>query len=612
MPRAETVSSEEKPIWDVEVPVLVVGGGGCGLAASLFLSDLGVRHLLVERRESTSVLPRAHYLNQRTMEIFRQHGIADDVYRISTPLANMGEVAWRTSLAGDGFLDARDLYRMDAFGGGTTAGPYAADSPCPSTNLPQHRLEPLLRRHAEQRAPGMVRFHHMMEEFSQDEDGVTALVTDRSTGATSTVRARYLLAADGGRSIGSSLGVTMDGDVGAWNVISVHFSADLSRWWSGDAVLITNFVSPDGGLISRYGMVAMGPSWGLASEEWALHFHLPVDVELDVGEEATVARVRDLLKLPDLDVTVHQVSRYEPEAVVARTFRVGRVFLAGDAAHRQPPATGLGLNTAIQDAHNTAWKLAAVLDGTADGALLDSYEAERLPVAHRTVDWAMFAFRNHGVLHAGLGLVPGQPKEVTQAAFRALFADTPMGRTRRARTAEVFATQRMEYQAHDIEIGFSYSRGALVPDESEPPARDPMGTTYHPVTRPGHRLPHAWLTRGTERVSTHDLVGNQGGFVLITGSMADSWVVAGKQVADTCGVALSVVPISAEAGSAGCQDAEGTWTAVRGIGDDGAILVRPDNHVAWRSVRGGPHAGEELTAVFRRILGHHDVTTTGS
>ena len=133
---------------DVEVPVLVVGGGGCGLTASVFLSDLGVEHLLVERRESTSVLPRAHYLNQRTMEVFRQHGMAEDVYRQSTPLANMSEVAWRTSLAGDGPLDARDLHRMDSFGGGATAGPYAADSPCPSTNLPQHRLEPLLRGHA--------------------------------------------------------------------------------------------------------------------------------------------------------------------------------------------------------------------------------------------------------------------------------------------------------------------------------------------------------------------------------------------------------------------------------------------------------------------------------
>ncbi|WNV87325.1 FAD-dependent monooxygenase [Umezawaea sp. Da 62-37] len=600
-------------MFDVEVPVLIVGGGGCGLAASIFLSDLGVDHLLVERRESTSVLPRAHYLNQRTMEIFRQHGLADDVYRVSAPLANIGEVVWRTSLAGDGPLDGRDLHRMDAFGGRSTAGPYAADSPCPSTNLPQHRLEPLMREHADERAPGSVLFNQVMDGFTQDDTGVTAVVTDRATGVSRTVRARYLLGADGGRSIGAALGVGMAGDGGAFDVISVHFSADLSRWWPGDSVLITNFVSPDGGMISRYGMVAMGPSWGLASEEWALHFHFPAGVTPDLGEDAAIARVRELLKLPDLDVVIHQVSKYHPEAVIADGFRVGRVFLAGDAAHRQPPATGLGLNSAIQDAHNIAWKLAAVLDGRADDALLESYEAERLPTAHRNVSWAMYAFRNHAVAHAGLGLFPGQPPEATRTNFEALFSDTPMGETRRVRADEVFATQRVEYQAHDIEIGFAYETGALVPDGSPPPPRDPMGADYHPVTRPGHRLPHAWLTRGADRVSSHDLVGDRGGFALITGSVEDGWAVAAKEAADTCGVAITVVPIGTEPDAARYHDADGAWSAVKGIAEGGAVLVRPDNHIAWRaSEDGGENAGRELTAVLRRILGHRDTTTTGS
>jgi 2,4-dichlorophenol 6-monooxygenase len=597
---------------DITVPVLIVGGGGCGLTASVFLSDLGVDHLLVERRESTSVLPRAHYLNQRTMEIFRQHGIAEDVYEVSTPLANMSEVVWRTSLAGDGPLDARDLHRMDAFGGRTTAAPYAADSACPSTNLPQHRLEPLLRKHAEQRAPERVLFNHMMEEFTQDEHGVTAKILDRSTGARRTVRARYLLAADGGRSIGNSLGVTMAGDGGAFDVLSVHFTADLSQWWPGDTVLITNFVSPDGGPISRFGMVAAGPHWGLASEEWTLHFHFLAGNKPDDADEAIKATVRELLKLPDLELKVHQVSYYKPEAVIADTFRVGNVFLAGDAAHRQPPATGLGLNSAIQDAHNLAWKLATVLDGRAGDALLDSYEAERLPTATRNVSWAMYSFRNHAVAHAGLGLLPGQPPEATQVNFRELFSDTPMGQTRRARAEEVFGTQRVEYQAHDIEIGFAYQAGALVPDASQPPPWDPMGHKYFPVTRPGHRLPHAWLNLDGQRVSTHDLVGNHGGFVLITGSMADGWAVAAKQAADTYGVTLTVVPIGTEAEAAGYTDADGAWSVLREIADGGAVLVRPDNHVAWRSVNGNAQAGEELNAVFQRILGHNDTTTSGS
>ncbi|NGO12172.1 aromatic ring hydroxylase [Streptomyces sp. HC44] len=595
---------------DVDVPVIVVGGGGCGLAASVFLSDVGVRHLLVERRESTSVLPRAHYLNQRTMEVFRQHGMADDVYRISAPPANMSEVAWCTSLAGDGPVDGRELHRMDAFGGGSTAGPYAADSPCPSTNLPQHRLEPLLRRHAEQRAPSSVLFHHVMEEFTQDEDGVTARITDRSTGEVGTVRARYLLGADGGRSIGSALGVPMDGAGGGFGIISVHFSADLSRWWPGDSVLMTHVLSPDGEVSV---IVAAGPEWGLASEEWALHFRLPPGAAADLGTEAIATRVRELLRLPeDLGLRIHHVNEYQPEAVVARAFQVGRVFLAGDAAHRQPPAAGGGLNTAIQDAHNIAWKLGAVLGGRAGDALLDSYEAERLPTATRNVSWSMGSLRNYSVLFTSLGMLPGQPPEATLANFRELLADTPMGETRRTVVREVFETQRMEYQAHDIELGHSYAAGAVLPDGTPPPPRDPMGAAYHPLTRPGHRLPHVWLRNGGTRVSTHDLVGSSGGFVLITGPLGEGWAIAAKKAADTHRVALTVVPIGSKPDAAGHWDADGAWAAVRGIDDGGALLVRPDNHVAWRGATASERPDEDLDAVFRRLFARPAPATDGS
>src|SRR5881397_27367 len=129
----------------IKVPVLIIGGGGCGLSASLFLSSLNVDHLLVERHASTSHLPKAHYLNQRTMEIFRQFGIAESVYAVGAPLGNFGKVRWRTSLSGDGDLDGRTFYTMDAFGGGSKHEVYVKDSPCLSCNYPQLRLEPLLR-----------------------------------------------------------------------------------------------------------------------------------------------------------------------------------------------------------------------------------------------------------------------------------------------------------------------------------------------------------------------------------------------------------------------------------------------------------------------------------
>ena len=142
---------------DLEVAVLIVGGGGCGLTSSLILSDLGVDHLLIERHAGTSLLPKAHYLNQRTMEVFRQHGVADAIYAVGTPMAQMSKVRWRTSLGGTGPLDGKTFYEIDAFGGGKVAPLYQRDSPCPSSNYPQVRLEPLLRAHAEKRAPGKLR-----------------------------------------------------------------------------------------------------------------------------------------------------------------------------------------------------------------------------------------------------------------------------------------------------------------------------------------------------------------------------------------------------------------------------------------------------------------------
>ena len=120
----------------IQVPVLIVGGGGCGLTSSIFLSDHGIDHLLVERHPGTSVLPRAHYLNQRTMEVLRQHGVADSIYEVGTPIENFGKVRWNTTLSGDGPLDGRTIFEMDAFGGGSLRERYEQDSPCLSSNYP--------------------------------------------------------------------------------------------------------------------------------------------------------------------------------------------------------------------------------------------------------------------------------------------------------------------------------------------------------------------------------------------------------------------------------------------------------------------------------------------
>ena len=213
----------------LETPVLIVGGGGCGLSASIFLSNLGVEHLLVERRDTTSHLPKAHYLNQRTMEIFRQHGVGDAIFEVGCPIEKFGKVRWLTSLGGDGPLDRKIIHAMDAFGGGSLRDTYEADSPVMASNYPQLRLEPLLKREAERRAPNSIRFGHEVESWEQDADGVRVTVHDLAADERYTIAARYLIAADGGRTFGPALGTEMAGPTEMLDMVSTHFSADLSR-----------------------------------------------------------------------------------------------------------------------------------------------------------------------------------------------------------------------------------------------------------------------------------------------------------------------------------------------------------------------------------------------
>jgi 2,4-dichlorophenol 6-monooxygenase len=580
---------------EVTVPVLIVGGGGCGLSLASFLADAGVEPLLVERRGGTSNQPRAHYLNQRTMEVLRAHDLAEDVYAIGMPMDNVA-VHWCTTMGGAGELEGREMYRMDAFGGGSLRETYQRDSPCLSSNLPQHRFEPILREHAERRNPERIRFGHEVIASEQDTDGVTSTVRVVETGETYTVRSRYLVGADGGRFVGPAYGVAIEGPSGFLDMVSTIFTADLSEWVHGDA-LITWFMNPEGeGSWASGALVRHGPTWGPKSEEWFLVRGVHPDDPARWDDENTLARMRELLRVPDLEVTVSHINHWTAESVVADRYQVGRVFLAGDAAHRYPPTTGLGLNTAIQDAHNLAWKLAEVLARGAPARLLDSYAAERRPIGQKNAAWAMLTFENHPVLDVAMGLQPDQDPQLRRAALAALLADNPEGETRRARFKAVIDLQRMEYQAHDIEIGFHYQVGALVPDGTPEPIPDPLGITYTPTGRPGHRMPHAWLERDGESISTLDLV-RPGRFLLVTGKSGTAW----RETPN--GQALDRVAIGDTH-----LDPSDTFLSQLGIDPEGAVLVRPDGHVAWRSSGGPTAADEQLATALRAIRGSRGAT----
>ena len=583
---------------DLEVPVLIVGGGGCGLAASLFLSRQGVRSLLVERHPAPGRLPKARYVSQRTMELLRQFGVADRVYERSMPLKHISHIRWCTSLAGDGELDRRTFYRIESFGGGSLAQHYAKDSPCESTLFPQVRMEPLLREMAAAEERAQVLYDHPLRSLEQDEQGVTALVHDRSTQKDIRVRAKYLIGADGGRTVGPAQGAVFSGPTDLAHMVTVYFRADLSKYWDDDYSMTTWFVNPEGGSWASGVLGQLGPTrFGRDSEEWMFHFSFRPDDPSRFEEASLLPRMRELLKIPDLSPDIIGIGHWTVEGVLVDRYRWGRVLLGGDAAHRHPPTTGLGLNSAIQDAHNLAWKLAAVLKGHAHDSLLDSYEAERRPVAAANVQWALMTFQNHQLTDAGIGLVRGNA-ELSRANFQRYFADNAEGRTRRARLAQIMEVQRMEWQAHDIELGYHYDVGAVVPDGTPTPERDPLGQTYVPTTRPGHRLPHAWLERDGKQLSTLDLV-QPGRFVLLTGSAASGWAAAAAAVGQRSGLPLDVVEISDQSA---VRDSDRTWRHLRAVSSDGAILVRPDQHVGWRAMGRAEQPQAVLSAALTKIL----------
>jgi 2,4-dichlorophenol 6-monooxygenase len=573
----------------IEVPVLIVGGGAAGLASSLLLSRLGVETLLVERRPASSDLPKAHILNQRTMEIFDTVDLADEVYEQGSPLEAMGRVAWYTSFAGPTPLHGRELAWRDAWGGGADADRYARVSPFRHTNLPQMRLEPIMRRRAEERAPGRVRFSHELIDLTQDADGVTGRIREVGSGREYSVRAQYALGADGGRTVGRTIGAKLEGQVGLVDMVSTHVIADLSRLAPDPRVSIFWFINPDThGSIGSGVLIKMGGAgWGPSANEWVFAFATTPDDPTDFDPEYVRERMRRAVGVADLPVEPRRPSRWHIESVVADRYSDGRVFLLGDAAHRHPPTGALGLNTAVQDAHNLAWKLALVLRGDADPALLDTYGAERRPVALHNAEQSLASFFAHAEIDEAIG-IDQQSSERSWTAVEALFAE---GGPIRARVDAAVDRKGREFSALRRELGYRYSLPAATARSAD---SDDDGILFEPSGAVGERMPHAWVGSVVERVSTYDLTAPDR-FTLFIGADGEPWRVA----ASGLDAPLDVIAIGDDA----MADTHGAWARQTGIGPGGAILVRPDHHIAWRAETAPADAGAALADALAAALG---------
>lgn len=581
---------------DIEVPVLIVGGGGAGLTASMLLSTLGVESLLVNALPTTSVLPKAHILNQRAMEIMSDTGVADRIYAVGTPPEQFAYTAVYAGFSGHENAGRR-LAKIECWGNGGRDLEWASASPLLSTNLPQIRLEPILRARAEELAPGHVRFHHELTAFAQDADGVTATVRDLDDNTEYTVRAAYMVACDGGRTVGRILGVEMQGLRRLASQVSIHMSTDFSGLAVDDDVLIRWHYVPEIGAMVV--MVPMGPGkWGTQSPEWVVHLNYPNDDPRTFDDAKVEEDLRNALGIGDHPIDIHKISVWAAEGIIADRFADGRVFLAGDAAHKHPPTGGLGLTSGMHDVQNLTWKLAAVLRGEASPDLLDTYETERRSSIEKNVRRSLENSQQWAITARALHINdPGMTTEQKWAFLSRAWSGKPEDAEFAREVGEMLALHSMEFHEQNIEYGYTYDSSAVIPDGTEPHHNPDPVRIYRMSTRPGHPLPHAWVeaSQGGDRVSTVNLV-SPGRFLLIAGEDGGDWCDAARAVAAELGVSLDAVTIGHARGD--YLDPRLTWTKHREHGASGAILVRPDRFVAWRMAE----AVQDARVVLERAL----------
>jgi 2-polyprenyl-6-methoxyphenol hydroxylase-like FAD-dependent oxidoreductase len=519
-----------------EVPVLIVGGSLVGMSAAMLLGHHGVRTLVVEHHRGTAIHPRAAQVTQRTMEIFRTVGIEQIVRtRSDEQFVQDGAIMAVDTLAGK---------ELGTFIANLNEG-IRDVSPCERVFISQSLLEPLLKQRAEELGAEL-RFSTDMMSFTQDAGGVTATIRPRDGGDTESVRAQYMIAADGAHSrVRNTLGIPLRGHGTFSMSATIYFKADVAPLLRGRnlSVIYVNNAELRGFFRIEKpferGFLAIT---ALGSPEQPI---------VDVTTGLTTERAIELVKLSlgvDIPVEIENIMPWNAAAEWAAQLQHGRVFIAGDAAHVMPPHGGFGGNTGVQDAHNLAWKLALALQGEAGDQLLATYNAERLPVGEFTTEQAYSRY-------------------VT-------------------RTAPYLGTKGMQPVAPDldIELGYGYDSAAMC--RGVEPAAPLHQNPRESRGLPGTRAPHVWLERaGGPPTSTLDLFGRH--FVLLLGPDAVAWAEGARELVKRSRLKLHVHTL------AGIHDAYGISTS-------GAVLVRPDGFVAWRSASAG--TGPECFPMLERAM----------
>jgi putative polyketide hydroxylase len=523
------------------IPILIVGAGLAGLSSAMLLAWRGVPTLLVEKRASTSRHPRARGINPRSMELLRiVSGLEDELRDVSRVDQSSFAIVVAETVSGP------PMQTIVPPGGFDTR----QLTPAAMVMAGQDLVEPVLLRRA--RALGAdIRFSTELVSFAQNEHGVTATLRDIKSGEEETIVADYLIAADGNRSpIRKALGVAVNGPSAISQNMSILFESDFvppqgersfALYHLRNPKFVGAFVSTDDPRVAQVS-VEYDPARESAS---------------DYTPQRCEEIVRAALGVKDLPVKILDVMPWEMSSRLAETMAKGRVFLAGDSAHTMPPNGGLGGQTAIQDAADLAWKLAFVLQGHASGELLETYHVERHPVAETTV------------------------------------------KRQTANYVERMRPDRKELAAPDVEMdylsvamGYVYRSSGVTSETPDDGAK--VESPLRPSGRPGTRLPHVPLTRSDMTISTLDLVDH--GFTLLAAPGGGAWMAAAR-ILKTQGLPLDAYRTDADA-----IDSQGLFQERTGLTREGALLVRPDGFIAWRSRGAQADPLTALAAALGRAL----------
>ena len=580
---------------DIKTDVLIVGTGPAGSSTAALLSSYGIDNVLINNYSWLAGTPRAHITNQRTMEVLRDLGkeVEAEAYLHATEQDLMGENIFCTSLAGE------ELGRMKSWGKHPNSrAEHLLSSPSFMNDLPQTFMEPLLYKTACSRGTQSRMSTQYLSQI-EDEDGVLSTCLDKLSNKEIKIRSKYLVGADGGNSkVAENIDLPFEGKMGVGGSMNILFKADLSKYVAHRPSVLYWVLQPGadiGGI--GMGLVRMIRPWNEWLIVWGYDINQPAP---KVDKDFATKVARDLVGDPELEIDLLSVSTWTVNNMYAKKMSKGRVFCAGDATHRHPPSNGLGSNTSIQDGFNLAWKLAYVIKDKAGAELLDTYSIERSPIAKQIVTRANQSIAEFGPIFEALGLTDTQDPVKMKKNMDERKQNSPKAEKQRQALREAIAFKKYEFDAHGVEMNHRYkSNSVLTGGDKEPEFKKDKELFYQPTTYPGARIPHAWVYDKTGvKHSLLDLCG-KGNFSIFTGIGGEEWLKAAKNIETQLGIKIQCNIIGPDQDF---EDHAGEWSSIREISDSGLILVRPDQHICWRSKDMISNSSEKLMDVMKKIL----------